>query len=90
MSEVDGQSEDPTDDAHTDGDIGDDSAGSDGATAGSDDEEKGSQEAKKEKQETNEKDADDLRINDTGFTIKIDVPGIEPFDLPVSILFGKQ
>ena len=82
---VEEQADDPTDDTHTDSmDTGDDSIGSDGATGGSEDEEKGTQEAKKEKQESKEKDVDLLLVHDTGFTIKIDAPGIEQFDLPVS------
>ena len=76
------QVEDHTDDAQTDGDTGDDSTGS--ATGSSEDEEKGVQEANGEKQNVKEKDSDLLLIHDTGFNIKIEAPGIEPFDLPVS------
>ena len=78
---VEDHAEDPVDDA-TDGDTGDDSTGS--ATASSEDEEKGTQEAKNEKQDSKEKDSDLYLIHDTGFNIKVEAPGIEPFDLPVS------
>ena len=66
----------------SDGASGADSEGTPETNAASEDEEKGSQEAKKEKEEETR---DVLLIQDTGFNIKIDAPGIEPFDLPVSI-----
>ena len=74
--------EDPVDDVNTDGDTGDDSTGS--ATTGSEDEEKGTQEAKNQKQDSKEKHSDLFLVHDTGFNIKVEAPGIEPFDLPVS------
>ncbi len=53
-------------------------------TGGSEDEEKGTQEeSKTEKEDAGSKDL--LLVHDTGFVIKIDAPGIEPFDLPVSL-----
>ncbi len=76
---------DDTPSSSSDGASGADSEGTPETNAVSEDEEKGSQEAKKEKEE----ERDVLLIHDTGFNIKIDAPGIEPFDLPVSSILYR-
>ncbi len=88
-----------TEDSPTDGDTGSESTNSSDAGA-TEEEEKGAQEAAAQGAEGKPdparggdgeaggggggKDSDVLLVHDTGFNIKIDAPGIEPFDLPVS------